>query len=166
MSTIIVTATEMACDGMGTTSWDRVETLSSKKIIQVGNVLYGFTGSSGLKQAIIDWHSKGAAIPGDCPNLKDDDASWTLIVVTREGAAVYTSAVPYRRPIDIPYGIGSGGDYALAAVLAGADARRAIEIASRLNTNTGGEIQVVNIAEALRSPIRKRRSSVSQQCFT
>ena len=155
MSTIVITETEMACDGMGTTSWDRVETLTSKKIIQVGNVLYGFTGNAGLKQAIVDWHSKGGAVPANCPKHNDDDAKWTLVVVTREGAGVYTSTVPYWLPIDIPYGIGSGGDYALAAVLAGADARRAVEIASRLNTNTGGEIQVVNIAEALGGAIRE-----------
>lgn len=41
------------------------------------------------------------------------------------------------------YGIGSGSDYAVGALYAGATAQRAVEIASQLDPNTGGHIITV-----------------------
>ena len=39
------------------------------------------------------------------------------------------------------YAIGSGGDYAMGALFAGADPMKAIEIAGRLDPKTGGDFQ-------------------------
>jgi len=41
------------------------------------------------------------------------------------------------------YGVGSGSDYAMGALHAGAKPEKAIEIASRLDVNTSGPVQVV-----------------------
>jgi ATP-dependent protease HslVU (ClpYQ) peptidase subunit len=41
------------------------------------------------------------------------------------------------------YGVGSGSDYAIGALHAGAKPKRAVEIAAKLDVNTSGPIQVV-----------------------
>ena len=41
------------------------------------------------------------------------------------------------------YGVGSGSDYAIGALHAGAKPEKAIEIAAKLDVNTSGPIQVV-----------------------
>lgn len=50
---------------------------------------------------------------------------------------------------------GSGSEYAIGAMLAGASAFQAVEIASRLDQNTGGSVQCYNIkTKELTGPFR------------
>jgi hypothetical protein len=44
-----------------------------------------------------------------------------------------------------PYAIGSGGDFALGAMLDGASARRAVEIASKLDIHTGFGVDCIQL---------------------
>lgn len=48
---------------------------------------------------------------------------------------------PIRRDIEQPWAWGSGMDFALGAMKAGADARNAVSIAAALDTGTGGKVQ-------------------------
>ena len=47
------------------------------------------------------------------------------------------------RSADGIYGVGSGSDYAVGAIHAGAKPEKAIEIAAKLDVNTSGPIQIV-----------------------
>lgn len=47
-----------------------------------------------------------------------------------------------------PFALGIGSDYAMGAILAGASAERAVEIACELDTHCGGEIVVMEIPQA------------------
>jgi ATP-dependent protease HslVU (ClpYQ) peptidase subunit len=47
------------------------------------------------------------------------------------------------RSADGIYGVGSGSDYAVGAIYAGAKPEKAIEIAAKLDVNTSGPIQIV-----------------------
>lgn len=49
--------------------------------------------------------------------------------------------------VSTPIAIGSGSELAIGAMAAGGDAAMAIEIASRYDTNTGGEIQVHTVGK-------------------
>jgi len=43
-------------------------------------------------------------------------------------------------PVSVPHAIGSGCEKAMGALLAGADAKRSVEIAAQLDPHTGGKI--------------------------
>lgn len=59
----------------------------------------------------------------------DDDRSWVV-----EAQA--------------PVAVGSGGDFAMGAMAAGATAEQAVEIAARFDVNTGGLVQAINLAKS------------------
>ena len=126
------------------------------KIVHIGDALYAFAGLSSAKAALIQWHASGAD-PDKQPKFATGPTyDWYMLVI-RAGAPTryYHEGSPYGVEIDPPFALGSGGDYALGAMGAGADAKEAVVIATHLDVKTGGEIQVVNIAEALRSQIKE-----------
>ena len=146
MTTIAVTATQMAADGLRT--WgDQVCGRAHKKIKHIGHVLYGFTGLTAMFDPIVEWHQDGAR-PKDLPECKSD-SGWSLIVVDRFGISKYTSTCPYPERFDPPIAFGAGCDYAMGAMWAGRSAADAIRLVAENCSHTGGEIQVIDIAEAL-----------------
>jgi hypothetical protein len=57
---------------------------------------------------------------------------------------------PYS--LSVPAAIGSGGDYAKAALLAGADLKTAIKIAGKIDLHTGGRTRIVSLRHRERRP--------------
>jgi hypothetical protein len=96
---------------------------------------------------MVAWHQAGAK-PDDVPKA-GGDAAWYLIVIDHNGIGKFSNTCPYIERFDPPIAFGAGQDYAMGAMLAGASAERAVAIVASLCDHTGGEIQVVNIAEAL-----------------
>ena len=149
MTTIAIDKTTIAADGLRT--WgDQIAGRAHKKIKVVpGKAIYAFTGLAPMFDVMVEWHQKGAD-PEDVPQLgKDSDNGWTLIVIDKEGVGKFTSSCPYFERFDAPVAWGAGQDYAMGAMAVGAGARRAVEAVASFTTHTGGEIQVVDIAEAL-----------------
>jgi hypothetical protein len=147
MTTIIATLEEIAGDGLSCDRSDRILGYREEKIRVRDGAIYAVSGAACVRDALIIWHKKGAD-PKEIPKL-EDGYGWTMLVIDAKGAFLLTSSAPYKDPVDLPFALGSGGDYALGAIAAGADARRAIEIAAIYDRSTGGEIQVVNITQAL-----------------
>lgn len=148
MTTIILTQDFIASDGLSTNAHDRVMSRSEAKMWIRNGTIYALSGTSVMIEPLINWLSRHDGDPEKVPKC-DATSTWSLLVIDAAGAAIYHNTAPYRDRVEVPFAIGSGGDYALGAIAAGADARRAIEIAALYNTSTGGEIQVINIAEAL-----------------
>lgn len=152
MTTIATDGRTVAADGMSCVG-DEIIDLEAQKIIVKHGRVYAITGSHPLGMAAIDWHMAGAT-PGSQPGA-GGDIEWSLIVI--EGTAPirsvtkYTSAVPYPDAYPIPQAFGSGCEYAMGALLHGASPLEAVEIAARLNSKTGGTIEVVDIEYALGS---------------
>ena len=68
-------------------------------------------------------------------------------VYTTGDVVMYFDSVYPNKVVADFYAIGSGNELALGAMAAGADARRAVEIAIMLDTSSGGEIHTMNVFE-------------------
>lgn len=100
--------------------------------------LLAITGYQGSANAMIAWYVAGAD-PETFPKWQDDKDKWSrLIVVNTRGECFWYEQYPYPTPLlNPPMAWGAGQDFALGAMLAGTDARRAVEIANELCDSCG-----------------------------
>jgi ATP-dependent protease HslVU (ClpYQ) peptidase subunit len=151
MTTIAIDAHTIAADGLRT--WgDDIVGRSERKIRIWGGRIYALTGMAPYFEALMTWHARGAdpekAIKCEAPN------SWMLIVIERPREVIkYTNTCPYPEVFTPPIAFGAGLDLAKGAMLAGATAREAVQLAIDNTTHSGGEIQVEDIAAVLAEPV-------------
>jgi hypothetical protein len=122
----------MACDSMTSTSdswWP------STKVYRAGDALIGGAGEAASVRQFVTWYADGQRLPR--PKIADN---FCALVLSKEGLSYWASnLVP--EPIERGFhAIGSGGNAALGAMLAGANAKRAVEIACEVDTSSGGEV--------------------------
>ena len=148
MTTICTDNRTIAADGQET--WgDEVTCTDAKKIHVEPGVIYALSGAVSMRERLVEWEKDGAR--GSPPSLAPE-MMWTLLVIRRkDGLRVYTSKCPYPSIVPARFAIGSGADYATAAMHCGLSPEQAVALVRdrRLDVWTGGEIQVVDIAEAL-----------------
>jgi len=145
VTTIAACGHFIAADGLLTNNGSR-HVLDAKKIKVQGGVIYALGGTTCFFEPLIKWHQDGA----DPLNLpKGHDLDWTLLTITRDGLFFYTNRSAYPERHDFPWTMGTGNEYAMGAMKAGASAEEAVRIACEIDIHSGGEIQVVNIKEAL-----------------
>lgn len=94
---------------------------------------------------------RGGCKPAEKPVVKDaePDDTTDFLIACPDGKAYWLTS-PYLRRVEIldPFvAIGSGKDIALGAMAAGATARRAIEIASRFDKDTGHGVQAIKVTK-------------------
>lgn len=145
MTTIATDGKTVAADGQRTLGSERISMVEKKLRMKAGRI-YAITGTFAFFDDLIMWHIMGARVE-DVPK-GDGDNGWSLLVIEPGATGVhrYTSECPRLEIFPYPATFGSGADYAMGAMCAGADPREAVTIASRLDINTGGEIQVIDIA--------------------
>ena len=154
MTTIAVTATEVAADGQRMWGCEIVNLTTEKIHVQDG-MIYAFSGTFPLFHPMIEWHLAGAD-PKELPTGVDyKENGWTLVVIDDGGLFKYTSSCPYPEELEPPIAFGAGGDYATGAMLHGATAKEAVEIVARLCNHTGGQIKVVDIAKVTGFTLRR-----------
>ncbi len=149
MTTIATDGVTIAADGLRT--WGgQIISRRTRKITVADKRVYAFCGTFPLFGPAVKWHCDGAdvaSVPrGDG---EDGNENWWLLVIDRDGLKRYTSAVPWPDPFSTPFAMGAGGDVALGAMLRGASPEEAVRLVAEHLTHTGGEIQVIDIAEAL-----------------
>lgn len=111
------------------------------KVYRINGELVGIAGTLKEAQAWLRWYEKGGK--GARPKAE----CFTALVFRRDGKLYEVSADGLDMAIERGYhGIGSGGGYAVAAFMAGADAQRAVEIACEIDANSGGAIHVHSVA--------------------
>lgn len=147
MTTVAVDASGhwIAADGL-VCAGSCVSVRDEQKIRTRGNAIYAMSGTTCMFEPLIQWHQDGAHASKVPPA---PDAQWSLLVITRDSAQHYGHLAPYAENIKFPWTTGSGHEYALGALKAGASAEEAVRIACEIDIHSGGEIQVVNIREAL-----------------
>lgn len=143
MTTIAIDRTHVAADGLRT--WgDEIRGTNHQKIRVSNGMIYALTGSAPMFGPAVEWHEKGAD-PKTVP--KCDGREWTLIVVDSSGIVTkWSDTCPYPESFDAPIAFGAGADLAMGAMLAGASARRAVELVAGLHVHTGGTIREIEIA--------------------
>lgn len=118
---------------------------TTRKIFRLdANRLVGFAGEIGAGLEMVQW-LKGGARPKTFPAAQRDEKSWVpVVVVVRGGEIKMYERTPYpARVLDSKYAIGSGRDFALAAMYLQRSAREAVEITCEFDTSCGNGIDVL-----------------------
>lgn len=123
----------MVCDSkaMGGATWYQVQ-----KVYRVGDELVGFAGSLKECLAWLDWYSNGRKAKQ--PKLE----SFEALVLRSDGVYEMCADGLELRVERGFHGIGSGGPCAVAAFMAGADAKKAVDIACKIDNGSGGDVFV------------------------
>jgi hypothetical protein len=101
--------------------------------------LLAFSGDLDVGRALVEWFN-GGADPKSFPDNRTGDGSTraVLMVVTLAGKIARYECLPVALFFEDRFAaMGSGRDYALAAMYLGHDARRAVEVACALDTGCG-----------------------------
>lgn len=146
MTTIAWDGATVAADGKAVTGNGNVITLRERKLMVNGRVVYALTGAAWMFDALVAW----ARSTGDEPPKCEEE--WTLIEF--DGVVRFTSEkmAPHWVTVErAPWAWGSGTDLAIGAMLAGASARRAVEIACQVDNGSGGTITEIDLLTLRRS---------------
>ena len=109
---------------------------AATKVFRIGDDLVAFAGLRSEALKWVDWYSNGKR--GPQPKITNSEA----LILSSDGV-VYVDGTGESNPIERGYmGIGSGGSIAVGAFMAGADAKKAVEIACQVDTSSGGAITV------------------------
>ena len=114
-----------------------------EKLIRKDGRIFAVSGL-GIPHVLVDWFLSGAD-PDKAPKV-GGDSYWNLLVVEPDGSMkLLASTMPYAQEAKPPLVLGSGGEYALGAMLAGASPAAAVAIACKLHVHCGGDIKVMYI---------------------
>jgi hypothetical protein len=145
MTTIAYDGRTMVADTLVTDGWGMKELVRNKIWANV-KLLVGAAGDHGdihrwMAANLHDETNIGHLLNVGYPSYSKNDNDPSIIVVNRTNGAVYrhTSGVFVRvsRPF---HAVGSGRDYALAAMHLGHDALEAVRAAAEFDVHTGGRL--------------------------
>lgn len=114
------------------------------KITRVGKSLVGCAGEAAQGEEMVAWLRRGAKV-GDFHESQRDKDDWASMLVIRPGGFIdLYERTPYpTRYEDTIFAIGSGRDFALAAMFLGKCASVAVEIASVFDAGSGNGVDVL-----------------------
>ena len=118
-----------------------------RKVFTVKGHLLTFAGTAHRGLTVMAWWTAGAK-PKDWPPMNDPDDVASLWVVKPDGGIMCYESGPIPLPfLDKTFACGSGRDYAMGAMAMGADAIRAVEIASEYEIHCGGGVDFLTLGE-------------------
>lgn len=130
----------MAADGL-VTGQGLIHGDDVAKIRRLGDGrIAGATGSFYAQAPFFDWLESG----GEPPELPEE---FEGIVLRPDGTCSTYNRKCYSCPQSVPSASGSGSAIALGAMEAGASPKLAVEIACRRDTESGGNVMVLHLAE-------------------
>lgn len=150
MTTIIATKDQILSDGLVSVG-NRVDTHTFKKVRKIGNFLVGGAGRLSSVLTFFSWMEsalKAEQLQEAMPELiiqtdpDQEDEEFVALVVHPDGKIfLHEGNDPSRAyPLDCDYySVGSGSDFALSALDAGASPEAAMEVAKYRDTHSGGE---------------------------
>lgn len=147
MTTIATDGRTIAADGLRCAGSSIISKTEKKIRIRDGRV-FAFTGLCAAFEPAIAWYLDGHEA-GKQPVAEKDD-SWSLIVIEKDRVLrKFSSSAPWAEEFPYPQAFGIDSDFAYAAMFSGKTPAEAVALAAEHNVYTGGEIMVVDIAEAL-----------------
>ncbi len=141
MTVIATDGKVMAADSLTTFGHERGR-MAAKKLRAKDGRIFGVAGISGLIDDLVDWYVKTPRDPKEAP--KAEGETWSMLVMESDGRMFHVHSSQCR-PVEVaaPFAIGSGSEFALGAMLAGASPARAVEIACELSTACGLPVQQI-----------------------
>lgn len=114
------------------------------KIFRVPEGLVGFAGDGDYALEFLEWFNNGRVV-ADYPKSLADGAVGAIFIDQDKRCWGYTK-VPYPQLCEDAFdALGSGRDYALAAMYLGKTAKEAVEVAIALDNGCGKGIDVLEI---------------------
>lgn len=146
MSVIVWDGTTIAADKRGTNA-DLITVTTKLHKLDSGVVL-GWTGTMEHGLGLMEWFKNGAK-KEEWPSFQQKDTWTRLIVAHPDGHIVQYEQEPYPQLIESDRcAWGSGRDYAFGAMAMGADAIKAVEVASEFCSSCGNGVTSFKIVEA------------------
>ena len=105
-----------------------------------------FTGDTDSGLMMIRWYEDGAD-PSKWPACQNKD-DWSRLIVLVPGLELREHLrypAPHIRSLQGKYAWGCGRDFALGAMAMGADARKAVEVASELSSECGFGVEAYDM---------------------
>lgn len=119
--------------------------LEITKIHRVGASLVGICGYMPEALEMLEWYRAGASLSAFPAQCRAQDRGASLLVVKATGVYLFDhSPVPLRLE-DKKVAIGSGGDFARAAMWCGKGACEAVEVATFFDPSTDGDIDTLEL---------------------
>jgi len=110
---------------------------STTKVIKFAGGLYGSCGSSSAAVEMLEWIKAGEN-PETCPAYQRTDDYQGIILVRPDRSVWVWGRGPYPFRMEDPFtAMGSGRDFAIAAMYLGKDAIDAVKIANKFDTGCG-----------------------------
>ena len=117
-----------------------IDNHQAQKIHKIASTYIAIAGDVQQALVFIRWYKNQTEPRPDPNHMKDFEA-----LVIKKGIPYYAADLCELVEIGSPCAIGSGCDYAMAAMLGGADAKQAVRIAMKLDPWTGGRVRSVEI---------------------
>jgi ATP-dependent protease HslVU (ClpYQ) peptidase subunit len=114
------------------------------KVFKWNGHLLGIAGHGDLAYEMLDWFKAGC-VKADFPEPDSDHYATLMVITPEKKILMYTgraTPVPYEQEFNA---IGSGRDYALAAMHLGYDAKKAVAVACHFDVNCGNGIDTVTL---------------------
>lgn len=116
---------------------------TTTKIRRIGEFLCGYSGDAAQGEEMLAWFARGA-IASEFPASQRDKDDWAGLLVIGRGSITRYERTPYPLHYeDVQFAIGSGRDFALAAMHCGKTAREAVEIACIFDNGCGNGVDAL-----------------------
>lgn len=124
---------------------------TATKIFRLNNSLVGYVGDLDAGEELLAWFKDGQD-PAKFPLTQRDKDNWVgLLVVKSDRSLLKYERTPYPIKIqDRQYAIGSGRDFAYAAMYCGRTAVEAVNIACIFDSTCGNGVDVLSFEEPLK----------------
>lgn len=140
MTVIVTDGHLMACDGLIEDNQTIVSTIAKKIDRLSDGSLVGTAGDCLVGDLIVKWINTSPRKRGEYPG---DGQTRALHLMPNGVLHLYCRECKGNPlPVDPPYAIGSGMDYALAALDMGGTVSQAVAVAIKRNAYCGGDIQI------------------------
>lgn len=144
MTTVATDGRTLAVDSQWTGQFSCPGGMS--KVLYHDGHIYGACGVDSSIYKFFEWVKAGQ--PPERPMINMGEADMSAIELTPTGRLFIWYSDLTRVPGPIPYALGSGGGFAMAAMLSGKDPRAAVKIAAQLDPHTGGAVKVYEVVKS------------------
>lgn len=171
MTTIAIDKDLTIASDSQVTAGDRRELFPADKLFEIAGYRVGVCGRYTEALAFVDTlidilerervqQTTHVPIPQAVADRFDN---FNALVITPDGEILCYEGSEFCMPVQAPVAVGSGADYAMAAMVCGKTADEAVEVAIKFDVFSGGDIQVLSVPEPEVEMSREDYSKLTKQ---